>query len=155
MSLDAEILSERERIDALAPEWHALAAACGEPMSAPAWMLTFSRELGGARETPRIVAVRDGGRLVGLAPLCVDLQRPRRAAGYRLLAGDMPRTTPLALAGREWEVAGAVAAALAEADPRPDGGRAREHPRRHLLVARARASSGRRGCARCCGSTSR
>jgi CelD/BcsL family acetyltransferase involved in cellulose biosynthesis len=120
MSLDAEIVTEHERADALAPEWHALAAACGEPMSAPAWMLTFSRELSGARETPRIVAVRDGGRLVGLAPLCADLERPRRVAGYRLLAGDMPRTTPLALAGREWEVAGAVAAALAAADPRPE-----------------------------------
>jgi CelD/BcsL family acetyltransferase involved in cellulose biosynthesis len=118
MSLDAEIVVERERIDALVPDWHALAAACGEPLSAPAWMLTFSRELAGARETPRIVAVRDGGRLVGLAPLCVDLDRPRRAAGYRLLAGDMPRATPLALAGREWEVAGAVARALAAAEPR-------------------------------------
>ncbi|HEX7292188.1 MAG TPA: GNAT family N-acetyltransferase [Conexibacter sp.] len=120
MSLDAEIVVERERLDALAPDWHALAAACGEPLSAPAWMVTFARELGGAHETPRVVAVRDGERLVGLAPLCVDLERPRRAAGYRLMAGDMPRATPLALPGREWEVAGAVAGALAAADPRPD-----------------------------------
>jgi len=120
MSLDAEIIVEREQLDAFAPDWHALAAACGEPLSAPAWMLTFARELGGARETPRVVAVRDGGRLVGLAPMCVDLERPRRAAGYRLLAGDMPRATPLALAGHEWAVAGAVARALADAEPRVD-----------------------------------
>jgi CelD/BcsL family acetyltransferase involved in cellulose biosynthesis len=121
MSLDAEIASEPEQIAALAPEWHALAAACGEPMSMPAWLLTFSREVAGARETPRVVAVRDRDRLVGLAPLCADLERPRRRTGYRLLAGDMPRVTPLALDGRAWEVAGAVAGAIAEADPRPEG----------------------------------
>ena len=118
MSLDAEILSDPERVDALAPEWHALAAACGEPMALPAWLLTFSRQLAGARETPQVVTVRDGDRLVGLAPLCADLKRPRAAAGYRLLAGDMPRATPIALAGHEWEAAGAVANALATATPR-------------------------------------
>jgi CelD/BcsL family acetyltransferase involved in cellulose biosynthesis len=120
MALDAEILADPERIDALAPEWQALAAACGEPLAAPAWVLTLSREMAGASETPRIVTVREDGRLVGLAPLCADLTKPRRAADYRLLAGDMPRTTLLALAGREWEAAGAVAAALAHADPRLD-----------------------------------
>lgn len=120
MSLAAEIVSEREALDALRPDWHALARACGEPMSVPAWLLTFSRELAGVRESPRVVTVRDGDRLVGLAPLCADLERPRRASGYRLLAGDMPRVTPLALAGREWEVAGAVAGALASAAPRPE-----------------------------------
>jgi CelD/BcsL family acetyltransferase involved in cellulose biosynthesis len=120
MSFEAEILADRERIDALVPEWQALAAACGEPLAAPAWVLTLSRELAGASETPRIVTVREDGRLLGLAPLGVDLTRPRRAADYRLLAGDMPRTTLLALAGREWEAAGAVAAALAHADPRAD-----------------------------------
>lgn len=117
MSLDAEILDDRERIDALVPEWHALATACGEPLAAPAWVLTLSREIAGSSETPRIVTVRDGGQLIGLAPLCVDLSQPRRAADYRLLAGDMPRTTLLALAGREWEAAGAVASALAQSDP--------------------------------------
>lgn len=120
MSLDVELIADDAAIDALVPDWHALAAACGEPLSAPAWMLSLSRGIAGAAETPRIVTVREGGTLVGLAPLSVDLERPRRAAGYRLLAGDMPRSTPLALAGRGWEVAGAVAAALAEADPRAD-----------------------------------
>jgi CelD/BcsL family acetyltransferase involved in cellulose biosynthesis len=120
MSLDAEILDDRERIDALVPEWHALATACGEPLSAPAWVLTLSREIAGASETPRIVTVREGGQLIGLAPLCADLSQPRRAADYRLLAGDMPRTTLLALSGREWEAAGAVAGALAQSVPRVD-----------------------------------
>lgn len=120
MSLEVEIVADDDRIDELAPAWSALAAACGEPLAAPGWMLPLSRNLGGASETPRIVAVREGERLVGLAPLCADLTRPRRAAGYRLLAGDMPRSTLLATAGREWEVAAAVAEALAAAQPRLD-----------------------------------
>lgn len=120
MSLDAEILEDRERIDALVPEWHELATACGEPLAAPAWVLSLSREIAGASETPRIVTVRDDGRLIGLAPLCADLSQPRRAAEYRLLAGDMPRTMLLAPAGREWEAAGAIAGALAQADPKLD-----------------------------------
>ncbi|HKG03508.1 MAG TPA: GNAT family N-acetyltransferase [Conexibacter sp.] len=120
MSLDAEILTDRERIDALVPEWQALATACGEPLAAPTWVLTLSRELAGASQTPRIVTVREGGKLIGLAPLCVDLSQPRRAADYRLLAGDMPRTTLLAHGGREWEAADAVARVLADADPRAD-----------------------------------
>lgn len=120
MSLDAKILDDRERIDALVPEWHALATACGEPLAAPAWVLTLSREIAGASETPRIVTVREDGQLIGLAPLCVDLSQPRRAADYRLIAGDMPRTMLLALPGREWEAAGAVADALAQSAPRLD-----------------------------------
>ncbi|HEX5145497.1 MAG TPA: GNAT family N-acetyltransferase, partial [Conexibacter sp.] len=40
--------------------------------------------------------------------------------GHRLLAGEIPRTTLLAAPGRAWEVAGEVAAALAQAQPRPD-----------------------------------
>src|SRR5215218_11387362 len=120
MSLDVEILTDREPVDSLVPEWHELASACGEPLAAPAWMLTLSREIAGASETPRIVTVREGGQLIGLAPLCVDLSKPRRAADYRLLAGDTPRPTLLALSGREWEAAGAVAGALVQSDPRPD-----------------------------------
>jgi CelD/BcsL family acetyltransferase involved in cellulose biosynthesis len=119
VSLDVAILSEREQIDALVPAWDALAVACAEPLARPGWMLTLWRHHAGAHEAPRVVTVREGERLVGLAPLYVDVSRPGRA-GYRLLSGEVPRTTLLALAGREWDIAGAVAAALDAADPRPD-----------------------------------
>jgi CelD/BcsL family acetyltransferase involved in cellulose biosynthesis len=119
MSLAVEIVVERERVDALVPEWHALAAACRQPVAAPGWSLTLWRHHASEGEEPRIVTAREDGRLVGIAPLYADVSRPHRP-GYRLLSGEVPRTTPLALAGREWEVAGGVAGALAEADPRPD-----------------------------------
>jgi CelD/BcsL family acetyltransferase involved in cellulose biosynthesis len=119
VSLDVEIVADRERIDALAPDWHALAVACGEPLATPGWTLTLWRHQEADEAAPRIVAVREEGRLVGLAPLCVDPARSGHT-GYRLLSGSMPRTTPLALAGRTWDVAGAIAPVLAAADPRPD-----------------------------------
>jgi CelD/BcsL family acetyltransferase involved in cellulose biosynthesis len=119
VSLEAEIVADRDQTDALAPAWHALAVACREPLATPGWMLTLWRQLEADAQAPRIVAVREAGQLVGLAPLCVE-RASSSHAGYRLLSGATPRTTPLAVAGREWEVAGAVANALAGASPRPD-----------------------------------
>jgi CelD/BcsL family acetyltransferase involved in cellulose biosynthesis len=117
MSLDVEILADAEALDALGPEWHALATSCAEPLATPGWMLTMWHLLDRDTQEPRVVAMRDGGRLVGLAPLCVHAAQ-RRGGGYRLLLGDMPRTTPLALPGRAWEVAGALAGVVRELDPR-------------------------------------
>jgi CelD/BcsL family acetyltransferase involved in cellulose biosynthesis len=117
LSLAVEIVAERAQVDALVPEWDALAVACSEPVARPGWMLTLWRHHASADEQPRVVTVREVGRLVGLVPLYVDISRGEDS-GYRLLSGEVPRTTPLALAGRQWEVAGAVAGALAEASPR-------------------------------------
>lgn len=118
MSLDVELLKDPALLEALRPEWHALATACAEPLGTPAWTLTMWRLLDREIQEPRVVTMRDDGRLVGLAPLCFDPAHPRRG-GYRLLSGEMPRTTPLALPGRAWEVAGALASVVCELDPRP------------------------------------
>lgn len=117
MSLDVEVLAEPERLDALAPEWNALAHACMEPLGAPGWVLPLWR-LGRETQEPRVVTMREGGNLVGVAPLCFDPAHARRG-GYRLMSGQTPRTTPLALPGRVWEVAGALAGVVRELDPRP------------------------------------
>lgn len=118
MSLELELVAEPDQIDALVPAWDALAVACREPLSRPGWMLTLWRYHAEDHEAPRVFAVREGDRLVGVAPLYVPLGRS--SGGYRLLSGEVPRTTPIALPGREWDVAGAVAGALAAADPRPE-----------------------------------
>jgi len=118
MSLAVEILEDPEALDALAPAWHALATTCAEPLATPGWMLTMWRLLDRDTQEPRVVTMREGGRLVGLAPLCFDPAH-RNHGGYRLLSGEMPRTTPLALPGRAWEVAGALAGVVRELDPRP------------------------------------
>ena len=116
---DAELITDVERLAALAPAWDALAVARGLPQMSPAWVLAWWRHVAPERAAPRAVAVRDGDALVGLAPFYVELGGGR--VDYRLPGIEIAgRLTPLALPDREWEVAAAVGHALAAAEPRPD-----------------------------------
>ena len=67
----------------------------------------------------RVVLVLDGDELVGVAPYFAGRERTGRI-DYRLLASGFSHPLDiLAAAGREADVATAVAAALARARPRP------------------------------------
>jgi CelD/BcsL family acetyltransferase involved in cellulose biosynthesis len=117
---DAELISDVERLGELAPEWDALAAACALPQMSAAWVLAWWRHVAPERAVPRTVLVRDGATLVGLAPFYVEPGGGGRV-DYRLPGIEIAgRLAPLALAGREWEVAEAVAETLAGCTPRPD-----------------------------------
>jgi CelD/BcsL family acetyltransferase involved in cellulose biosynthesis len=117
--LDAELVADPERLAELAPAWDALAVACGRPLSAPAWMLAWWRHLPAPGARLRVVAVHDGDELVAIAPFVAEPKGAGRT-DLRMLGGAMPRTGPIALPGREWEAAEAVAGALARARPRGD-----------------------------------
>jgi len=117
--LDAELVADPDRLAELAPAWDALAVACGRPLSAPAWMLAWWRHLPAPGARLSVVAVHEGDELVGIAPFVAEPKGAGRT-DLRLLGGAMPRTGPLALPGREWEAAEAVAGALARARPRAD-----------------------------------
>lgn len=117
--LEAELIEDAAHLAELAPEWHALAIAMAQPMVLPAWMLGWFRHLAPPDAALRAVAVRERGRLVGLAPMFVEPAKAGRV-DYRLLGVNSSRTTPLAVPGREWEVADAIAPVLAAARPRPD-----------------------------------
>jgi CelD/BcsL family acetyltransferase involved in cellulose biosynthesis len=111
-----------EQPDALAPyaaAWDALAAAAGRPFCAPAWMLAWWREGRGGDARLRVVLVLDAdGELIGVGPFFAQVAYG--LAEYRLLgAGFCHRIGPLARAGREREVAAAIATALARAEPAP------------------------------------
>jgi CelD/BcsL family acetyltransferase involved in cellulose biosynthesis len=71
-----EILSNADRFAALREEWNALLA--DSPAESPfltwEWLDAWWTHLGGARHL-RIVAVRDGQRLVAIAPLCASRGR--------------------------------------------------------------------------------
>jgi CelD/BcsL family acetyltransferase involved in cellulose biosynthesis len=117
---EAELIVEVDSLRDIATEWDALAVACGEPQMSPAWIEPWWRYLAPPQAKPRVVAVREGERLIGLAPFFVDRQRGHRV-DYRL--SDIRifgRLSPLATPGREWEVAATVARALAQAHPGPD-----------------------------------
>jgi CelD/BcsL family acetyltransferase involved in cellulose biosynthesis len=106
--------------ESLAPEWDALAVAASKPFAAPAWVLAWWRHVAPAGISPRVVTVHDGDQLVALAPFYA-LPRKRGVVEYRLMSSDFGASMePLALPGREWEMAGELAHALAAASPRPD-----------------------------------
>jgi CelD/BcsL family acetyltransferase involved in cellulose biosynthesis len=117
---DVELLTDVASLAAITPEWDTLAAADGLPQMSPAWVLAWWRHIAPEGAVPRALVVRDGKQLVGLAPFYVepagDGRRDYRLPGIELAA----RLAPLAVAGREWDVAQAIGAALADADPRPD-----------------------------------
>ncbi|HEX5145495.1 MAG TPA: GNAT family N-acetyltransferase [Conexibacter sp.] len=113
-----------ERADELEPwldAWDALAVAAGRPFCTPAWMLAWWREGRSGDARLRVVLAFDdaaGGELVGVGPFFAQVAYG--LAEYRLLgAGFTHRIGPLARAGREREVAAALAAGLAAATPAP------------------------------------
>ena len=119
--LDAELIVDLPMLEGLRSEWDALAVACGLPLMSPAWILAWWSHLAPVTAQPRVVAVRDGGELVGLAPFFVEPDDRRHRVDYRLPGIELSaRLAPLARPGREWQVARAIAAALSSADPRPD-----------------------------------
>ncbi|HZV73094.1 MAG TPA: GNAT family N-acetyltransferase [Conexibacter sp.] len=118
--LEAELVTEIERLAALEAEWDALAVADALPQMSPAWVLAWWRHVAPAGAVPRSVAVRDDGVLVGLAPYYVVPGGGGRV-DYRLPGIEITaRLAPLAVRDREWEVAEAIGRALAGASPRPD-----------------------------------
>ena len=100
---------------ALAPHrgaWAELAVAAGRPYSLPGWMLAWWKHARPPEAQLRVIAVRDGERLVGIAPFYVD------GGTYRLLASPVSEPVePLAAPGREAQVAACLAAELESAEP--------------------------------------
>ncbi|HXE44381.1 MAG TPA: GNAT family N-acetyltransferase [Conexibacter sp.] len=108
--------------DELAPyldAWDALAQAAGRPFCTPGWMLAWWREGRSGDARLRVVLALDADdQLVGVGPFFAQVAYG--LAEYRLLgAGFTHRIGPLARSGREREVAAALAAGLAAADPPP------------------------------------
>lgn len=116
-----ELITEFSAVDPLEAEWDELAVAAQLPMMSPACVLAWWRHMAPKTAQARIVAVREGERLVGLAPFYIDPAARRARLDIRLpgieLAG---RLAPLAAAGRESEVANALAGALAGSRPGAD-----------------------------------
>ncbi len=118
--LSSELIVDVGALDGLRSEWDELAVTCALPLMAPTTVMSWWRHLAPPGAEPRSVAVRDGERLVGLAPFYVVPGSPRRI-DYRLPGIELAaRLSPLAVPGREWEAAGVVAQALDKGRPRPD-----------------------------------
>lgn len=128
MSLWVETIREGATLRALAPQWERLLASRAEPSLCltPEWLITWWDVFGGNERELFVLAIREGGELVGLAPLQRMSHRYYGAIPFRRIAflgtGEdeaeeicSEYLDILAAPGREPEVAGAVWAALDEA----------------------------------------
>ncbi len=113
--LTAAVIETEQGAGEIRSDWDRLAAAASRPFAAPGWTLAWWRHARPQGAELRLVAVRDGEALVGLAPLMAS------GRSFETIAGHFsPPTGLLAAPGREGEVAAAVAGALAE-HPRGPG----------------------------------
>ena len=115
-----ELITDLRDLEALAAEWDALAVNASKPAMAPGWALAWLRHIASRDAHARLVAVRDRGRLIGVAPFYLAGAR-RGPVEYRLMGSAFGmRLEPLALPGREFDVAGEVARVLGSCRPCPD-----------------------------------
>jgi CelD/BcsL family acetyltransferase involved in cellulose biosynthesis len=118
-AVEAAVLETPEELREVEAGWDRLAEQVARPFSAPAWLLAWWRNAARQDDLLRVVAVHDGGQLVGLAPFVVCPRRAGFAEYHTLGAGVAHRLAILSAPGREREVAERIAHALARARPRP------------------------------------
>jgi CelD/BcsL family acetyltransferase involved in cellulose biosynthesis len=115
-----EVIDDPTSAETLAPAWDELAVACSLPLCAPGWMLAWWRHLAPAHTELRIIAVRDGSKLLALAPWFLQTADTGRLDLRFLGAQLSDRVDVLCTPGREQEVAQALRLTLARLRPRPD-----------------------------------
>ncbi len=117
-ALSAIVVDDESGLEAIRSDWDALAIRTGSPFSAPAWALAWWRNAAPRRAGLRVVAVADGEKLVGVAPLYATHANRARSA-YEVMAARLsPPAGLVAEPSRGTEVCEAVLGALASARPR-------------------------------------
>jgi CelD/BcsL family acetyltransferase involved in cellulose biosynthesis len=119
-TLRTQVIEDPAALDALAAPWDRLAVACSRPYCAPAWLAAWWRHVAGRPARLRLVVVRDGADVIGIAPCFMTIGRlgvrTLRPLGCAVSHG----LEPLAVPGREVAVARAMAETLAGAPASPD-----------------------------------
>lgn len=119
--LTAKSITDLSELCRLEAEWDDLAVANRLPLMAPACVIAWLKHLAPSTAEPRVVIVSDAQRLIGIAPFYLDLARPGGRLDLRLPGIELAaRLAPMALPGREREVAQAIAGEIATFRPRPD-----------------------------------
>ena len=106
-----------EALDAVSSEWDALAVAAGRPYCSPAWMRAWWRAASPSGARLCVGVVRDGARVMGIAPLFTS-PRGAESEARLLCAGMSTRLDLLALDDEHERVSQAFAEALASLRPR-------------------------------------
>lgn len=119
--LTAKSITDLSELCRLEAEWDDLAVADRLPLMAPACVIAWLGHLAPPTVEPRVVIVRDAERLIGIAPFYLDLAKPGGRLDLRLPGIELAaRLAPMAVPGREREVAQAIAGEIARFRPRPD-----------------------------------
>ena len=114
---EGALITERPEVEALAEEWERLAVEASNPLTTAAWTLAWWRHVAPAELKARVVVLRDGGRLVGVAPFFLA-ERRGGVAVHSLMGADFGVPLgPLALPGREEDLAAETGRWLSQADP--------------------------------------
>jgi len=116
----ARLIEDVAEAEAIHEAWDGLAEASRRPFCSPAWMLAWWRNARPKGASLRLVAVREGEDLVGIAPF-FSIRGPGGIHELRLLTSRTSvRAEPLAKPGMEVEVASAAVDLLRTAKPRLD-----------------------------------
>jgi CelD/BcsL family acetyltransferase involved in cellulose biosynthesis len=105
MAIDVAVIDSPGAVEPIVAEWDRLAVDAGLPYCAPAWLIAWWRHVAPHGARLRVVAAREGDRLVGVAPFYAA---PWRAGlwSWSLLATDLSsRIEPLAEAEAVQEIA--------------------------------------------------
>ena len=111
-------LSELGEVEA---QWDRLAVACQAPMMSPACVMAWWRHLAPATACARVVVLEEDETLIGIAPFYIDPAARRGRRDLRLPGIEIgARLAPLALPGREADVAQEIMRTVIHTEPRPD-----------------------------------
>ena len=110
--INTSAITQRPVLDETFSSWDALAIASSRPYCAPGWMLPWWDHVRPEGSTLRSVTVRKESELIGLAPLCLTRDRWGIVTGHLLGHDTSSYSEPLAVRGREREVAAAVTSSL-------------------------------------------
>jgi CelD/BcsL family acetyltransferase involved in cellulose biosynthesis len=119
MALRCEIATTGEQLEQLVPAWDALADATGAPATLGSWHAAWWRTLAPPGAALRVVAVRDGRRLVGIAPFLAVRARGGQPQLRLLGTPATHRVGTLALPAHAGAVEAHAAAALSALRPSP------------------------------------
>jgi len=118
--LRTDVLEEPHALEQVTQAWDRLAVRRSRPFSCPAWLRAWWRHAAPRDARLRVVVVRDGDEVIGIAPWFLTRDRlgvrALRPMGWPICQG----VEPLASDGRELEVATATGNALAAGQPPPD-----------------------------------
>ena len=117
--VSARLYEDVADLEPLESSWDALAIGTGSPFGGPVWAQAWWRHLAPPGARLAVVAVDEGGELIGLAPFYASDKLG--VTELRLLGGGWSsRLGILSRAGAEARVAAAVAEALGDAGRPPD-----------------------------------